>query len=82
MNGGICEGRPSGQKLHGDGRPVGEPPVAGSAIGSAADVIHMYVVEYECGRNRFHTVIEARSIEAAKRQFRRDNPDVEMLSIV
>jgi len=50
--------------------------------GSAADVIHMYVVEYEHGRNRFHTVVEARSIEAAKRQFRRDNPDVEMLSIV
>lgn len=30
MNGGIYEG-PSGQKLHGDGRSVGKPPVAGSA---------------------------------------------------
>ena len=49
---------------------------------SAADVIHLYVVEYEHGRNRYHTVVEARDIESAKRQFRRDNPDVEMLSCV
>jgi hypothetical protein len=58
------------------------PNTSGPRSGSPADVIKMYVVEYEHGRNRFHTVVEARSIEAAKRQFRRDNPDVEMLSIV
>ena len=57
-------------------------PASVQPVGSAADVINLYVVEYEHGRFRFHTVVEARSIEAAKRQFRRDNPDVEMLSIV
>lgn len=46
-----------------------------------ADVIKLYVVEYEHGRNRYHTVVEARGIEAAKRQFRRDNPHVEILSV-
>ncbi len=61
-------------------RDAGEP--FAEARGSAADMIKLYVVEYEHGRNRYHTVVEARDIGAAKRQFRRDNPDVEMLSCV
>lgn len=39
MSGGIYEG-PSGQKLHGDGKPVGEPPVAGSAIADLEDMLY------------------------------------------
>lgn len=48
--------------------------------GPAAAVVIMFVVEYEHGRNRYHTVVEAYDVESAKRQFRRDNPHVEMLS--
>lgn len=58
------------------------PAALAPVSGSASDVIKLYVIEYEHGRNRYHTVIEARDIEAAKRQFRRDNPHVEMLSCV
>jgi hypothetical protein len=50
------------------------------ARGSAADVIRLYVVEYEYRNQQWRTVVEARDIEAAKRQFRRDNPDVEMVA--
>ena len=50
------------------------------ARGSAADVMHLYVVEYEYRNQQWRTVVEARDIEAAKRQFRRDNPDVEMVA--
>jgi len=46
----------------------------------AADVINLYVVEYEHGKQQWRTVVEATDIEAAKRQFRRDNPDVEILA--
>lgn len=49
---------------------------------TSENVIKLYVIEYDDGRNRYHTVVEARDIEAAKRQFRRDNHDVEMLSCV
>ena len=57
----------------------GQSPLA-AARGSAADVINLHVVEYEHGKQQWRTVVEARDIESAKRQFRRDNPDVEMLA--
>jgi len=50
------------------------------ARGSAADVINLYVVEYEYRNQQWRTVVEARDIKTAKRQFRRDNPDVEMVA--
>jgi hypothetical protein len=50
--------------------------------GSSGAVVRLFVVEYEHGRKRYHTVIEACDLEAAKLQFRRDNPNVEMLSCV
>ena len=58
-------------------------PCAGSpaATGSGA-VARLFVVEYVYGRNRYHTVVEAYDLESAKRQFLRDNPDVEMISCV
>jgi len=47
------------------------------------ETIHLFVIEYEDQRgHRYRTVVEALSLEAARRQFRRDNPDVELLSCV
>lgn len=51
-----------------------------SAIGRHDDVIKMYVVEYDHGNQRWITAVEARDLESAKRQFRRDNPGVEMVA--
>ena len=46
----------------------------------AADVIRLYVVEYFHCNQQWRTVVEARDLESAKRQFCRDNPDVELLA--
>ena len=53
-----------------------------AAAGSAPpDVLRLWVVEYEDARGRRWTmVVEADTVEAAKRQFRRDNPNVELLT--
>jgi adenosyl cobinamide kinase/adenosyl cobinamide phosphate guanylyltransferase len=61
--------RPEGQSLR-------------AAIGSAPpDVLRLWVAEYEDRRGQqWRTVVEAYTLEAAKRQFRRDNPDVELLT--
>lgn len=45
-------------------------------------ILRLFVVEYEHGCNRNHTVVSAYDVESAKRQFRRDNPHVEMVSCV
>lgn len=66
-------------KLQQEREVNGGTPFA-EARGSAADLIHLYVVEYEYRNQQWRTVVEARDIEAAKRQFRRDNPDVEMVA--
>ena len=48
---------------------------------SPPDVLRLWVVEYEDRRGqRWNTVVDAYTLEAAKRQFRRDNPDVELLT--
>ena len=45
------------------------------------DVVRLWVAEYEDRRGQqWRTVVEAYTQEAAKLQFRRDNPDVELLT--
>jgi hypothetical protein len=45
------------------------------------DAIRLWVVEYEDQRGQqWRTVVEAYTLKDAKRQFRRDNPDVELLA--
>lgn len=45
------------------------------------DALRLWVVEYEDQRGRqWRTAVDAYTLEAARRQFRRDNPDVELLT--
>jgi len=48
ISGGIYEG-PGGQKLHGDGKPVGEPQVAGEAPCSASWHVSLDCACLKCG---------------------------------
>ena len=45
------------------------------------DVINSYVIEYECKNQRWKTKADARDMESARHQFRRDNPDAEILQL-
>lgn len=51
-------------------------------MNATPDIVYLFEVEYEDATGKqWHTVVDATSIEAAKEQFRRDNPSVELLSI-
>ena len=42
--------------------------------------MHLYVVDYKHLGQQYRTVVESADMEAARRQFRRDHPHVELLA--
>lgn len=55
-------------------------PPRSAPCGGSASVDRLFVVIYKHARKLYRTVVIAQDIDRAKRKFRRENPDVEIIS--